>query len=197
MESITLSKAISALKSTQANFFTIATLGAVLGHTNQNSLYKAIQRLEKSKIITRLDSGKYYYGHDLPMDFSVANFLLQPSYISLETALNLYGILSQFPFLITSISTAKSKIIKNIDREFEYIHISKNLYWGFVKTNGYLIATPEKAVIDNFYLASKGLRSASADEWDWEIVNKKRLLEYAKMINYPPFTSYFSKHAQI
>lgn len=194
---MTLPKAISALKSTQANFFTSATLGAVLGHTNQNSLYKAIQRLERSKIITRLGSGKYYYGHDLPMDFSVANFLLQPSYISLETALNLYGILSQFPFLVTSVTTAKSKTIKNKDREFEYSHISKNLYWGFVKTDGYLIATPEKAIIDSFYLASKGLRSTSADEWDWEIVNKKRLLEYAKIVNYLPFKNYFSKYAQI
>lgn len=196
MESITTTKAIASLKSARGQFFTNTTLGSVLGHTNQNSLYKAIQRLEKAQIITRLDFGKYYFGSELPMDFSVANFLVQPSYISLETALNLYGILSQFPFNTTSVTTSKSKTIKNSDREFEFVHISKDLYWGFVKSNDYLIATPEKAIIDSFYLASKGLRSVHVDEWDWTTVDKKKLLEYAQLLDYVPFKKYFSRHFQ-
>lgn len=191
---MTLSKIISTLKDTQSNFFTPSTLGSVLKYGNKNSLYKTIQRLEKAKIIIRLDSGKYYFGHDLPLDFSVANFLVQPSYISLETALNFYGLLSQFPYSITSVSTAKSKTISTTDREFEYTHISKDLYWGFVKENNYLMASPEKAVIDNFYLASKGLRSANFDEWDWSTINRAKLHDYAKQINFLPFKKYFATH---
>lgn len=194
---MTLSKIISKLKNTQSNFFTPATLGSILGYINKNSLYKMIQRLERAKIISRLDSGKYYFGHELPLDFSVANFLVQPSYVSLETALNFYGILSQFPFPITSVTTTKSKTITNNDREFEYTHISENLYWGFVKTNNYLMASPEKAVIDSFYLASKGLRSANFDEWDWSIINRVKLQEYAKQVKFLPFKKYFSKNVRI
>ncbi|KKR71721.1 MAG: hypothetical protein UU16_C0055G0007 [Candidatus Woesebacteria bacterium GW2011_GWA2_40_7] len=194
---MTVSKVITALKNTRSNFFTPATLGSVLGYSNKNSLYKTIQRLERAKIISRLGSGKYYFGHELPLDFSVANFLVQPSYISLETALNFYGILSQFPFSITSVSTAKSKTISNKDREFEYTHISRNLYWGFVKTNNYLMATPEKAVIDSFYLACKGLRSANFDEWDWTIIDKIKLQEYAKQVKFLPFNKYYARNARV
>lgn len=197
MGSVTLSKAITALNASQTKFFTTATLGLALGHTDPNSLYKAIYRLEKSKIITRLDSGKYYYGPESPMSFQITNFLVQPSYISLETALNLYGILSQFPMMDTSVTTNKSKSVVIHEYEYEYIHISKDLYWGFIKTDGYLIATPEKAIIDNFYLACMGLRSASTDEWDWEMVDKGKLVQYAKLVEYPPFKTYFAKYAQI
>lgn len=190
---------MATLNNSHSHFLTTTSLGSVLGygHRNPNSLYKAIYRLEKSKIISRLGPGKYFYGNEPPMDFSVANFLIQPSYISLESALNLYGILSQFPYLITSVSTTKSKTVRTYNREFQYAHISKDLYWGFVKTDEYLIATPEKAIIDNFYLACKGFRAANGDEWDWKMVDKKRLIGYAKLIDYPPFKKYFSKHAQI
>lgn len=197
MESLTLAKAITALNASQTKFFTTATLGSALGHIKPNSLYKAIYRLEKSKIITRLDSGKYYYGPEAPMSFQITNFLVQPSYISLETALNLYGILSQFPRMDTSVTTNKTKSVIIHEYEYEYTHISKDLYWGFIKTDGYLIATPEKAIIDNFYLACMGLRSASTDEWDWEMIDKKRLVEYAKLVKYIPFQKYFTKHAQL
>ncbi len=194
---MTISKIISRLKVTQTTFFTASSLGSILGYDNKNSLYKTIQRLERAKIIYRLDSGKYYFGHTMPQDFSVANFLVPPSYLSLETALNFYGVLSQFPYPITSVTTAKSKTITTSIREFEYTHISKNLYWGFVRTNNYLMASPEKAVVDIFYLASKGLRSANFEEWDWSTINKIKLYEYANQIRFSPFKKYFSKNTQI
>mgnify|MGYP001570672553 CR=1 FL=1 len=191
MESITLGEALIRLKSSNAELFTTDVLQRVLGYVDRNSFHKALQRLEKAKIITRLVSGKYYFGNAQPADFVVANFLIQPSYISLETALNLYGILPQFPYPITSITLGKSKKISTLHREYEYIHVSPEIYWGFAKTDNCVISSPEKAVIDMFYLASKGLRVANVDEWDWSTVNTDKLDTYAKNIDNRLFNSYY------
>ena len=39
---------------------------------------------------------------------------------------------------------------------FRYSKIAGNLYFGFKKENGFFIATPEKALVDAFYLMSYG-----------------------------------------
>ena len=46
-----------------------------------------------------------------------------------------------------------------------------------------MIALPEKALLDQLYLAAKGLRSLNLDEYDFSLVNSKRLAEYID--NYP------------
>ena len=38
------------------------------------------------------------------------------------------------------------------------ITISKNLFWGYIKEDNYLIADREKALADQLYLASKGIK---------------------------------------
>ena len=43
----------------------------------------------------------------------------------------------------------------------------------YIKKNDVLIATPEKALFDQFYLASKGIKSVNIDEYDLKNINKK------------------------
>ena len=61
--------------------------------------------------------------------------------------------------------------------------ISRNLYWGFVEKQTryatYLIAEPEKALLDWVYLSLQvGIRP-SLDEIEFKSVRKKKLAEYA------------------
>jgi len=87
----------------------------------------------------------------------IANRLYQPSYLSLEYALNYYGLIPEIVFLRTSISSRKTKLIKtSIISNFKYQTIKPKLFFGYKLINQnnitFKIAETEKALLDLFYL---------------------------------------------
>lgn len=87
----------------------------------------------------------------------IANQLYGPSYVSLEFALNLYGLIPERVSDITSVTTRKTMIIRNDLGVFIYQHIKPDVFRGFkaVKEDTgttFFIAEPEKAVVDFLYL---------------------------------------------
>ena len=161
-------------------FFTISTLKELLGVKKNNTLFRVIQQLCRDKILLKLERGKYTLA-DKPLDdFELANFLYGPSYVSLETALNLGGILSQFPYEVTSVTPKKSREKKVGGKVFVYLHIKPSLFWGYQKKGNFLIAEPEKALLDSAYFASKGLRGLALEELNWELLDKEKLLRYGR-----------------
>ena len=83
---------------------------------NKASFSTVINRLLSSKILLRLEKDKYLVKNRVANPFNLANLLYSPSYISFETALNFYGILSQFPHELSS-ATLKKTISK---KDFYY-----------------------------------------------------------------------------
>ncbi|MCS7052967.1 MAG: hypothetical protein NZM09_04450 [Ignavibacterium sp.] len=103
--------------------------------------------------------------------FQIANFIEVPSYISLLTALSYYGITTQqSQSVIESVSLKRTKnlIIKNI--EFRFLKVKQSFYSGFIRTDNFFIAEPEKAFADAIYLTSIGKYSL-----DFEAINFKKL----------------------
>ena len=100
------------------NLFSTNDAKKVFGVENNNTLYKILQRLKKKNIIRRVKNGKYLFAFSNVLGFEIANFLISPSYISLESALSFYGILSQSPYTITSITSRNSKRIIYKDKEY-------------------------------------------------------------------------------
>jgi len=106
----------------------------------------------------------YYVFADQTIDekilFFIANKIYEPSYVSLETALAFYGLIPEGAFNVFSVSTAKTRTVnvnlKPIKTKFVYKRIKKDLFWGYklVKTGNvsFLIAEPEKALLDFLYL---------------------------------------------
>lgn len=186
MTSMSAVAIIQKFKDLNLKFITPALLSSLLNQTNDNTLYKTLQRLEKNKILTRLDKGKYLVTGAEVSEFSLANFLLQPSYVSLESALTYYGILPQFTYTITSITTQRSQSIPSQNWEFNYSKISSRFFWGYIKQKNELIALPEKAFLDYLYLAAKGLRNTDIDEWNLTPLNKTKFKLYAGKINFSP-----------
>lgn len=178
MELYNLAEIIHILKEKEISLFTLEDFARIFNIKNENTLYKKIQRLEKKKIIKKLIKGKYYFVFNQPDDFLMANFLYYPSYISLESALSFYGIITGFPYRITSISIKKARKIIIDNKEFSYSKIKNDLYWGFEKKDKFLIAEPEKAFLDYFYFASKGLTNLDFDDFYLKTINKKKLLLY-------------------
>lgn len=117
-----------------------------------------IQRWAKAEIIELLAKGKYRFllANNEAGEFEVANFIYQPSYVSLETVLSMEGIIDQFPYKVISITTRKSKMIKIGPKEYQYFRVKPSLFVDYELIDGYLRARRMKAIFDYLYLAYKG-----------------------------------------
>lgn len=120
---------------------------------------KNLSRWQKKGYLVKLRNGLYTFPeHTQKHGFNmyVANKMYQPSYISLHYALNFYGIIPEVINKVTSVSTLKSNQFDNSIGEFSFQSIQPKLFFGYEtkKTDSFdlLMACPEKALIDFFYL---------------------------------------------
>ncbi len=126
----------------------------------------------------------------LPMGF-IANYLLSPSYLSLEYALNRYDLIPEKVTVYTSVTTQKTTTYRTPIGVFEYRSVKESLLKGYTKANDtirdYLIATPEKTILDFFYFHQdlKGERGEfeSYRFQNLEIINLRRFNELKKLYN--------------
>jgi len=194
MSSISTIEIISRLKALNVRLITPNTLSNIFGIKNKNTIYKIIERMEKYQLLEKLMKGKYVL-YDLNMsDFEKAGIILTPSYISLESALSFYGILPQFTYSITSVTTLKSRKYTLKNKEFEYTKISHKYFSDFIKKDNFLIATPEKALIDSLYLVSKKLRRIDLKELDTSTIKWNIFNQLKTQIDYPPFQKYLKEN---
>jgi len=190
METYNLAAITKKIYDSGLQFLTLATLRDIAGVKKESTMFNLVKRLLRNGILVKLEKNKYLLKDTKIHDFTLANLLYQPSYISFETALNFYGILSQFPYEIAS-ATQKKTIKKIInDKTFTYIHLKRNLFWGYEKKTDFLIAMPEKALLDQIYLASKGLRNLSLEEYDFSRIKLSKFKDYFKKY---PRTRQFNK----
>lgn len=79
------------------------------------------------------------------------------AYVSFLSALHLYGIIEQISQVITLASTAHTKTIRTKIGIFSVHRLSPKFFKGFdwyKGEGGFLIAQPEKALIDSLYLSA-------------------------------------------
>ena len=147
-------------------------------------------RYVKRGLLARLKRGLYAKSETLAHLsqaelFRIANILQVPSYISLTTALAYYGIAAQPPGgLLESISLKRTRMFESRNPAFHYIKIRSDLYRDFVKTDGFFIALPEKAVLDSLYLASMGRYMFDAFTLDLTRTDREKLADLSAP--YPP-----------
>ena len=90
-------------------------------------------------------------------NFYLAEKILSPSYISLESALNYYSIIPDVPFIVTCTTPLTTRKFETFAGRYFYHHIKKEYFFGFKtiyspdKNFFYNIATPEKALLDFIY----------------------------------------------
>lgn len=178
METLNVADATKRLFQSDLSLFTLKTLRDILSLRSQDTLYLYIRKLIRLNVLIKLERGVYALENRPPDTFSIANIIHRPSYISFETALNVHGILSQFPYEITS-ATCRKPLQKTIQGKlYTYSRVQPVLFFGYEKTNGALMATPEKALLDQAYFAARGLRQFPIDEYDLSRINKARLTGY-------------------
>ncbi|MCK5510451.1 hypothetical protein KAI65_02825 [Candidatus Parcubacteria bacterium] len=121
----------------------------------------------------------------------ISHLLYEPSYISLERALSKYGLIPEMVYNSTAITTRQTKTFQNEFGSFMYRSIKKDLFFGFkkIKEMGgvYLLAEPEKALLDYFYLNSariNDLHDVSELRLNKAVIrglDKKKLKKYLKV----------------
>lgn len=133
----------------------------------------------------------------------IANKLVEPSYLSLEYALSYYNLIPETVYLITNITTRKTKIIETSVGNFQYRSLKENLFFAYtiieLNSISFKIAEPEKALLDFLYLRSDLKNANDLEELRInsdvfkEIINPKKIEQYLAIFNSASLTSKIKK----
>lgn len=143
---------------TKEMLYTTAKRFAMPQSTFNSYIYKGLRDtqiigLKRNHYVTR----SFYDAHktDSTYLFFLANTLLKPSYISLEAALQYYGLFAEaVNYMITSITLKLPRTFKNRTGIYSYRKINKKLFTGFTRMKEnfeFTIALPHKAIFDYLY----------------------------------------------
>jgi predicted transcriptional regulator of viral defense system len=132
---------------------------------DQSHPRRKLRELQDKGLLIRLKKGFYVLSKELiGKNYSpeiVANLIYGPSYLSLEYALSFYHLIPERVEHFTSVTTQKNKTFATPLGYFTYQHLAVSLYALGVDqkiTNdgrAFLIASPEKALMDTFTLKFK------------------------------------------
>lgn len=161
-----------ALKSRRA-VYTIQQLASLTGKSKAvSTVYSS--RLVAKGLARRLLRGYIAFTDD---DYIIASQLMEPSYVSANSALHFHGLMQQVPARIECASTRNSRNYEKLG--IRYHRIPPSLFFGYernVKGDSYvLMADPEKALIDAVYL---NMIDAGAARELLDKVDRKRIKAY-------------------
>jgi len=141
--------------------------------------------------LIRLKNGLYAFRREMDKlrGEEIAFLLCQPSYLSLESALAGYGFIPEIVYAFTSVTSRVTRTFENPFGRFIYRHVKSELLWGYVEMKTehgpHLLAEPEKALLDYFYL-NLGRINTSADFESIRLNREeiKKSLDEAKFLRY-------------
>lgn len=147
------------------------------------------KRLKDKGLIKQIKKGYYALFQEELSNFEYSNILYAPSYISIDSALNYYGIIPQVPLSITAITLKRAKSVDHEGTAYEYFHISPKYYWGYENIGNMLIADREKSLVDKIYFESfkSNPQKSFMDELNLEDVSKEKLVDYVAKIQNSAF----------
>ena len=154
--------------------------------SSPQSLRNQINRWKKMGLITNLKRGLYALAlaerSTGLSKYFLANNLSSPSYLSLESALSYYKLIPERVISVTSVTPRKTKTFKNEFGVFAYKKLKTDLIFGFHEETDefgfkFMIADPEKALLDYLYLNLGAIKENSKDYFkvSLRLQNRRRL----------------------
>ena len=140
--------------------FTTHELAAISGKS-ASTVVQSLNYLTEQNLLIKVYRGVWAESGPRPLspfEFIPYLFPRQRVYVSFITALHLYGIIEQIPQVITLASTAHTRTIRTRAGDFSVHQIAPAFFDGFEWYRGegsFLIAQPEKALIDSLYLSGR------------------------------------------
>lgn len=151
-----LAQALSRLRRLDVPVFTTAEAGVALGAT-VGAASKTLQRLRDADLVRSIRRGLWTLDAELS-PLVVPEYLTAPaaSYVSLQTALHLHGMIEQIPSVVYAVTLARTQRVETDLGTFSLHRIGPSFFGGFdvAPRTGAKIATPEKALLDVFYLSA-------------------------------------------
>jgi len=147
------------IKALDRPVFTTHEISALSGKSS-SAVTQALNFLQKEGLILKICRGIWVEtGHKHLSPYTVIPFLLprHRAYVSFISALHLHGMIEQIPQEITLASTAHTKKIVTGIGAFSIHRITPLFFKGFgwyKGTGSFLIAEPEKALVDSLYLSA-------------------------------------------
>jgi hypothetical protein len=165
-----------------------------------------LTRWVKKGYLLKLKNGIYAFKKDYEKikGEDVATALYQPSYLSMESALSAYGFIPEMVYSYVSVTAKTNRIFDNKFGHFIYRHVKSELFWGYreVKTDvgRYLIAEPEKALLDYLYLNLSKINTESdfqslrfnADRFN-ETLNRDKFVQYLQAFKTKKLTKWANR----
>jgi len=161
---------------------------------NRQTMYNQLINWQRKGLLVQLRRGLYVLGKTErkiePSSLFVSGQMYSPSYISLEYALGLYGLIPEMVVEITSVTTKNPARFQNEFGKFSYQHIKRAAFRGFLTERdkaglAYFIAEPEKAVADFIYLNLPRFKAG-----DKEIFSQSYRFQNLDSLNLEKLTSY-------
>jgi predicted transcriptional regulator of viral defense system len=141
---------------------------------------KNLVNWQKKGYVQRIRNNYYCFPDNQKSEaflYFVANSIYPPSYVSLESALNFYGIIPEGVYTITSITTLKTNAFDTDFTRFTFRNVKTNLYFGYrllsYQNQHIKIASLEKTVLDYLYLNPSANEVSVFQDLRW---NKEELL---------------------
>src|SRR4030042_1836511 len=175
---------------------------AMLSGSSLSNASKLLKTLEEKGLVFKIGRGIWAeIGNERVSPYVIIPFLLTKNraYVSFISALHLYGIIEQIPQEIMLTSTAHTKKIHTKLGTFSIHRLSPSFFDGFdwyKGTGRFLIAEPEKALIDCLYLSAyKKKKFKYFPELHFpKSFSIKRTKDWAKRIPNPKIRFYVQKN---
>lgn len=165
--------------------------------SNHKNPKKKVFDLKQKGHLQQIKRGHYFNIKSKELETTsyevIANSLYFPSYVSMEWALQHYGLIMDRVITITSVTTLRSKKFKTPYGPLSYTHIAKKRYpIGYTtriinKNESFLIAKPEKALLDYINIKAKNLVITNDNDIQDFLENDIRLdlTEFYKNVTFP------------
>ncbi|MBM3735123.1 MAG: hypothetical protein FJW39_04990 [Acidobacteria bacterium] len=150
---------------------------------SEKAARQACWRMTRQGLLTHIGAGWYTHAFSRLTIEEAAAVLVQPSYVSLESALRNAGATTQPSAALTCVTLQPTQTRRTPLGGIRYHSISRELYWGFDirrSANGLYVfeAWPEKALLDLIYLSRRRGDRVWID-LDFSRLNAARLNESA------------------
>lgn len=129
------------------------------GNQIKNQFYQwtrqgKLERLRRGNYLLSEPYRKYF-----PSVYYMSNYLYRPSYVSLYTALQFHGLIPEAVSKIQAVTPRHGQEWNTSPGTFKYYSIKQEKFWGYSeislskghKQSKFLMALPEKALLDLFY----------------------------------------------
>lgn len=152
---MTLSEALKEIKAIGQPVFRTADVMAALD-IQKSHASKLLNRLAHHEHVLRLMRGLWAIPESLE-PLAIVQHLTAPfpSYVSLQSALYYHDMISQIPEVIYCVSLARTRTYETPFAAYSIHHIPGSFFFGYEEKGEHhvRIASPEKALLDIFYLS--------------------------------------------